>query len=251
MKQKEFNQIFVETVSHPDENLTEIIMPFIKKNPKLPAEKALNVYREDYQYRLLEALKNTYRATHFILGDEDFSYLSFDYIKKHFSTSPDLDDYGEGLANFSSEHDLGQAYIFLADLLTFEWQYRLLFHRAHEKGIESNDLLLNQGRPITLVSSHLLYESPFTIRELFNLKDQKESDEEFDFEQPQYLLLLKADVDIVFQILSKGQFEIMKKLQGHTTLNHLIQNAPANLTPDEMKGLFAKLAEFRMIKFLD
>lgn len=251
MNQLEFNQIFIKAVSRPSEDLNKQILPCIKKNHKLPARDALKVYQEDYQYRLLDALKNTYKATHFILGDEDFSFLCFDYIKTHFSTSPDLDDYGESLSIFSSKHELGDSYIFLTELLAFEWQYRLLFHHAHQKGLESNSLLSSPNRTITLVESHFLFESSFAIRELFNLKDHEESDHEFDFKQPQCLLLLKNETRIVFQLLSKGQFEIMKKLQGQTTLGELVQNAPANLTPDEIQDLFAKLAEYRMIKFLD
>src|SRR4051812_23405500 len=99
MKQKEFNFKFVEAISTGN-ILQDDLLSQIKNGPVLNATRALEVYREDYESRLTDALKNTYRGIHSLIGDEDFLLLVKDYIRLHSSNSSDLDDYGSYLSYF-------------------------------------------------------------------------------------------------------------------------------------------------------
>ena len=177
MKQKEFNKIFVETITSKSKLPTELLSQ-IKDGPKLSAIEAIAIYREDYNARLTEALRNTYRAIHFILGDEDFNRLSKAYIAQYPSLSSDLDDYGDNLSLFTFHHDLIQDYIFLAELAHFEWNYRELFHLEPTMGLTAQELiklLHNENERVQLSNKGRILQYQYKISELYALKKEGES----------------------------------------------------------------------------
>jgi hypothetical protein len=163
MKQKDFNLKFTNLVRTP--NIVEQVelLAQIKEGTKLSALRALEVYQEDYHARLTEALKNTYRAISSLIGDEDFYYITSDYIKRHPSNSCDLDDYGNHFSQFLATHPLSEDYIFLSELAHFEWNFREVFHLEQALGVDSLTLMgmlkemlkKSEGPKLQLVNSAL------------------------------------------------------------------------------------------------
>ncbi|MGZ3808114.1 MAG: HvfC/BufC family peptide modification chaperone [Bacteriovorax sp.] len=250
MKQKEFNQKFAEVVrsQKSDRDLTAMI----KDSPRLKAARALEVYQEDYQARMTEALQNTYRAISALIGDEDFFRLSSDYIKAHPSPYSDLDDYGNHLSEFLAAHPLNEDYIFLSELAHHEWTFRTVFHLPCEPGADAlslHGLLQGDSSKVQLVNSARLLHYSFLIDELYALKDatDDEGEQDFDFEHEQFLLMFKSDVMVKVYVLSKNQWEFMKNFQTPHSFSEIFQKAPATMTPEEMKSLFEILGSERLI----
>lgn len=249
MKQKDFNLKFAETIR--SNSSEDILVSYLKDSRKLSAKRALEVYQEDYQARMTEALRNTYAAIHSLIGDEDFFHLAQDYIKKYPSPFSDLDDYGNYLSEFLSTHPLNIDYIFLSELAHFEWNFKEVFHLNDEKGLDALELqniLQDNSTKVQLIGSAKILNYSFTIDKLYSLKETNENDEEeFNFEQEQYLLIHKSGVMVKIHALSKNQWEIMKKFQTPTALLSALQNAPATVTPDEIQNLFLILGTDRIL----
>ncbi|MFA6236134.1 MAG: DNA-binding domain-containing protein [Bacteriovorax sp.] len=249
MKQKDFNQIFVTVVASRSAAPVELLAQ-IKNGPVLSARRALEVYQEDYEARLTEALKNTYRGINAIIGDEDFFILSQDYINTHPSSSSDLDDYGHLLSLHLKDHQLSKDYIFLPELAFFEWNFREVFHQEQIPGLSPEGLMAcleNDRDMLRLCSSLRLLHFNFLITSLYALKDEEDKENELIYEFPEYVLMYKNGVMVKTITLSKNQFEILKKLLAPASLQHCLQNAPATVTPDEIQTLFTILGTERLL----
>ena len=247
MKQNDFNHKFVDLIRNPNSTEEAALTIQIKDGPKLSAAKALAVYQEDYQARLSEALKNTYRAINSLIGDEDFQHLAFGYIKKYSSLSTDLDDYGNHFSLFLINHPLSDDYIFLSELAHFEWNFREIFHLEQNIGVagqQLSEMINSQTTLVQLVNSARVFNYNYLITSLFALKDVDESknieeqDVEFDFQHSQYILMLKNNLMVKTHLLSKNQWEIVKKLLTPNILIDIFQNGPDTVTPEEIKILF-------------
>ncbi len=248
MKQKEFNLKFAETIR--SNQIDEELVALIKDSPKIKAHRALEVYQEDYQARMTEALRNTYRAINALIGDEDFFYLAKDYIENYPSPFSDLDEYGNCFSEFLTAHQLNEDYVFLSELAHFEWNFREVFHQAHEIGLEATllaQLLQEDSCKIQLVHSVRVLHYSFLIDKLYALKDETDhNDEDFDFNQNQYLLIYKDGVMVKIHSLSKAQWKIVNTLEAPHSLLSVLQNADS-ITPSEVQELFQILGANRLL----
>ncbi len=254
MKQKDFNLQFVKAVSSKASDFMEDLVSQIKDGPKLSALAALRVYQEDYQARLTEALRNTYRAIHALIGDEDFNILAKDYIQSTPSNSSDLDDYGNHLSAFLKNHSLINNYVFLSELAHFEWNFRETFHLEQSVGLGPQELMTaiqNENELIQLARSARILDYNFQITPLYALKnsevDDESNDEPFDFKIPQSILMYKLGVQVKTQVLSKNQINFLKQMTVASTLKACFANASADLIPEEIQILFQILGTERLI----
>lgn len=252
MNQKDFNLIFIKAVSDSSTSLQDLLTQ-IKDGPKLSASSALKVYQEDYQARLTEALKNSYKALYSILGDEDFFNLSADYMALHPSVSPDLDDYGGELSAFLNHYPKLADYPFLSELAHFEWCWRHIFHQEEITGLSPHELmntLNDRSKEVQLVTTAKLLEYQFDISGLFTLKDLDDSDseqEQFDYLKKQNIVIYKKGLKVLTHVLSQNQMEIVKNFLSPSNMEKCFQNAPATITPEEIQALFQFLGSERLI----
>jgi hypothetical protein len=82
--------------------------------PPLAVAERLDIYRNAYRVRLIEALNDTYPVLHAVLGDEDFATLGEKFVAAHPSVHRSIRWYGSELAEF-----LGQCSPY-ADVPIFE-----------------------------------------------------------------------------------------------------------------------------------
>jgi hypothetical protein len=247
MNQKDFNQKFVDHIRSGEKNPE--LASLIKDSPRLSALRALEVYQEDYEARLSEALANSYRAVHSIVGDDDFYQLARDYLKIYPSSSSDLDDYGDQMSAFLSTHSLNEDYGFLSELAHFEWSFRNVFHKQEEWGLNANELqeyLTAEATSVRLIQSAQLLHYHYLIDKIYSLSESDE-ESEIDIEHEQYLVMFKRGVMVKTHSLSKNQSEIMKKFQTPATLLSALQSAPATVTPEEIQELFLILGKEQML----
>lgn len=97
------------------------LLPFIKDKNPLPARERLSIYTYAYFKRILDALKLTFPAVARALGNKKFQEVFVEYLVKHPSMSPNLDEAGEKVTEFLSSHKIRKVYPFLPDLAQLEW----------------------------------------------------------------------------------------------------------------------------------
>lgn len=238
MNQQDFNKKFIECI-RTGEN-SEELLTLMKSFSRLPSDRALEVYREDYQARLTDALKNTYRALHAVLGDEDFLLLARDYLKNYPSSYSDLDDYGDKMDDLLRGHLLCDEYPFLSQLAHFEQMFRKIFHHEEVKGLPATDLqtvITDESAKLQLVPSAVVLSYDFSIEKIFS-SCLSEDDSSFDFLIPQIILMFKKNGLVKMHLLSIDQSETLKKFHTPLSFSTCIKTAPATMTPDEMQSLF-------------
>ena len=60
----------------------------------------LDIYRNAYRVRLIEALNETYPVLHAVLGDDDFATLGEEFVAAHPSVHRSIRWYGSELSDF-------------------------------------------------------------------------------------------------------------------------------------------------------
>lgn len=92
----------------------------------VPAQMRLQVYRNAYQARLIDALASNFPYLQVCLGDEAFHQMSLDYIASHPSIHRSIRWYGDALADFLI-HYYDEEFHFIAELAQFEWNMTIAF----------------------------------------------------------------------------------------------------------------------------
>lgn len=241
MNQSEFNKKFIECITR-SQNENEL-MPLVKDSARLSAARAFEVYREDYQVRMTEALKNTFRSIHSVLGDDDFFRMALDYLDRYPSSFSDLDEYGHHLPHYLKNHSLSEDYPFLSQLADFEWAFREIFHSGEVLGPNADELqklFADENTKLVLSPSAKVLHYDFSIEKIYSHKDSDE--EKMNYSSEQFILLFKKNSLVKLHLLSKNQWELVKFFHTPKSLLECVQNAPATMTPEEMSGLFRVLA---------
>ena len=70
---------------------------------KKRTEKNISVYQNNFLYNHLDSLKNIYEGLFKSLGENNFNYFTFQYIKHFPPTEENIDEYGKGFPAFLEE----------------------------------------------------------------------------------------------------------------------------------------------------
>lgn len=108
----------------PDGTLSaEIASQFIKPNDRLSSFERLQIYNQQYWWRLLGAFQDDFPGLRAVLGERRFERLGIAYLDAHGSTSWSLRNLGQHLPAFLEEHpELTTPHTALAlDMARVEW----------------------------------------------------------------------------------------------------------------------------------
>ena len=94
---------------------------------RLDAAARLEIYREAYGLRLIEALQADYRGLHHLLGDQRFAEVARNYILAHPSKHRSVRWFGAQLPEFLAEDASHGDIPVLAELATFDWAVSCAF----------------------------------------------------------------------------------------------------------------------------
>lgn len=97
------------------------------------AERAFEVYRNNYRVNLQEALRVTYPVTARLVGDEFFAAMINVFVTAHPPRSPVLIEYGGELPGFISQFEPAATVPYLADVARLEAAWNDAYH-APESG---------------------------------------------------------------------------------------------------------------------
>jgi hypothetical protein len=98
--------------------------------PPLNVEARLDIYRNAYRARLIEALDEVYPILHWVLGDETFESLGRAFVETHPSEHRSVRWYGVDLAEFLSATPPFAAQPILSEVARFEWTLSEVFDAA-------------------------------------------------------------------------------------------------------------------------
>jgi hypothetical protein len=98
--------------------------------PPLPVEARLDIYRNAYRTRLIEALREVYPILHWVLGDETFDSLGTSFVETHPSEHRSIRWYGSELSEFLSTTGPFAEQPILSEIARLEWTLSEVFDSA-------------------------------------------------------------------------------------------------------------------------
>ncbi len=102
---------------------------FVQSNSRLTSFERLEIYNQQYWYRLLDCLEDDFPGLSAVLGQERFEQLSIEYLKSYPSMSFTLRDIGRELPGFILSHPaLVEPHFDLScQMVRFEWAQIVAF----------------------------------------------------------------------------------------------------------------------------
>lgn len=228
-------------------NFSHEILEQIEPISQLSSEACLQIYSRGYLARLTESLGDTFEATWWVLGDEDFFQITRDYILNHRSNYFDLSDYGEGFPDFLLRTTQANEIPFLVDLAKFEWLFKKTFHSANIGPVDPSFYnQITEDTSLAASDSATLFSSSYSIYELWQLRSQPiELAYELNMNSPNFLLIYKKESQIYIKNLDSKQWVLLNQLfQGETiekSLQSLVTEFPG-LTPIQVQEVFSQVA---------
>lgn len=148
MDEKKYQNHFVKLVQGKCGDDSNEILDLIVPVGDLCNSKVIEVYSNDYQFRLIDALKSNFESLWMLLGDDEFQNLAVGYIKSYPSSFYDLNVYGHKMSVFILDNysEMPSALMF-SELALFEINFWKVFHsqNSRKKSIEdfSQDAIVN------------------------------------------------------------------------------------------------------------
>lgn len=214
-----------------------------------PAE-CLEIYSRGYVARLTEAIGETYEATWWVLGDDDFFLLCSNYIKCTPSNFYDLSEYGDGFLNFLAKQNQAVEIPFLVDLARFELAFKDIFHKGNvtTPAIDwANATNRGDSFRLNISPSALLMESRFPIYTIWRSRSESvERLASVDLAKAENLLMYKQNSQVFVRILDGDEFALMSALAQQKPLGDaldcLMQVRP-DATPERVQAVFSTVAQ--------
>ncbi|MFT5111863.1 MAG: hypothetical protein ACI8P9_001185 [Parasphingorhabdus sp.] len=182
----------------------------------LPAERRLQVYRNNMQASLTESLACTYPAIAKLVGEDYFNTLARLYIKAHPSQSGDLHQFGNRLADYLKDYQAAARLPYLPDLARFEWCYHEIFHAVEESSLGIDSLNSLSVEQLSNIRFHLhpatrLVASSYPLVSIWQLAGQDSSSPgTIQLDQGgEFVALARRNYEISFQILDEHQFRFL------------------------------------------
>ncbi|GAC1675090.1 MAG: DNA-binding domain-containing protein [Steroidobacteraceae bacterium] len=104
--------------------------------PPLTVAARLDIYRNAYRVRLIEALGDTFPVLHAVLGDEVFEEMGAEFVHAHPSLHRSIRWYGGNLAEFLSMHPSCAGQPIFAELALLEWTLAEVFDSADAEPLQ-------------------------------------------------------------------------------------------------------------------
>ncbi|MGE0172087.1 MAG: putative DNA-binding domain-containing protein [Oligoflexales bacterium] len=244
---KKLQTRFAEAVL--DKNLTPELMAEIKVPARVahPA-RILDVHREGYFLRLIEALGETYDATWWLLGDKDFFEHARAYVNHNKSSYYNLSDYGQSFPYYLAETLESKKFYFLTDLARLEWEFKEIFHTAQHTTLDPEVLQSKlAGENITLhLGAVRTMRSAHKVIEIWRNRNKPYDQVSFDTEGNEIILLFKQEGKIFMQDIPEARFNIIESLTTPQELESALEQHP-DLKPEEVAETFAFLMQEGLI----
>ena len=164
---KDFQRLMLNAVRRPltaDESMQpkwndgrptqEVASAFIRPNDRMTAFDRLEVYNQQYWWRLTASLQEDFRGLHAVIGDEAFDRLVVAYLEEHPSRSWTLRNLGSQLPSFVEAHpEFVRPHFNLAiDVARMEWARVVAFDDPAWPELDASQLATRaaENKPLAL-----------------------------------------------------------------------------------------------------
>ena len=191
----------------------------------IKSKQRLNIYRNNVNISLREALSAVYPVVNLLVGDEFFKSMAHNYIKLHPSMSGNLHDFGKHFSQFIKNFSPARKLIYLPDIAKLEWAYHSIFHAANSPTFDIEKLqqvsTTDYGELFFKLSpACTLIDSQYPILQIWKTNKALIDNPELEPFEPisldeggDLILVLRKDLDIEFHQLSACEFSFLKALQ--------------------------------------
>ncbi len=184
----------------------------------LQKQRRLQIYRNNVQTGLTDALRAVYPMTQRLIGEACFCFTAQHYLEMYPSTSSSLLDFGNHFPEFVAVFPALQSLPYLTDVARLEGNYHEVFHAADAPNL--NLMLLGtiseqdyDTIQFQLHPSSKLFSSSFPILKIwqFCLNNLAEETLELSSEGIN-LLVIRRNLEIIFEELTTGEFWFLTAL---------------------------------------
>lgn len=210
----------------------------LEPGPHLSARSRLEIYADAYFWRLLEVLENDFPTVRRALGGEGFDAVGRAYLEAYPSRSPSLNALGRHFASWLADEDAARALAwpegapsrrFLADVARIEWTMEEVFDAPQcdvlpedaLQGLAPEDFAATR-LPLIPALRLLVLEHP--------ANDFVEALRSRDAEVPptpaatrQHVAVYRSDFVVYRVPISAARFEILRALEGGSTLGEALE----------------------------
>ena len=195
---QQIQQLFIQAIFDDNSASSAIneLAVYLVHNNQLSSDKQISIYRDSVFGSLSTALAQIYPVCRKLVGEEFFDFMATQYIKKYYSTSPDLAEYGNQLALFIADFKPAAELVYLADVARLEWAWHKAFHGPDQDGLNINDLAKalqqqSQSLSLELALGASLISSIYPVDAIWLAnQDENEHDEVINLDQGGVKLLL-------------------------------------------------------------
>ncbi|OFZ30093.1 MAG: hypothetical protein A2622_09580 [Bdellovibrionales bacterium RIFCSPHIGHO2_01_FULL_40_29] len=214
---------------------------------ELPVRSCADIYKRGYKARLVESLGETYSATWWVLGDDDYLKLAEEFVASTPSRSFDLSDYGKEFPDFLKSSVVVSEIPFISELSRFEWVFKILFHSADVPNKENflSRLSQNPEMKLRLLPSTILWRSNFSIYEIWKQRDGDIAAlNDIDLELPEFILCRKLEGKVRMNYLEESELRLLQQFETPRSIDEAVasyQNLYGELTPESVQSLFSRI----------
>lgn len=121
-------------------DLREVANQYVRASANLTSFQRLEIYNQQYWYRLLDCLEDDFPGLKSLLGERKFEKLSREYLSAHPSSRFSLRDLGENLVSFLEiRNDLIEPDVLLClEMARFEWARIVAFDGMAREPIDEH-----------------------------------------------------------------------------------------------------------------
>jgi len=138
-------------------SMTSVATSFIAPNSRLTPFERLEIYNQQYWYRVLDALAEDFKVLRAVVGSRAFHELSDDYLVDHPSRSFSLRNLGSKLADWLAAHPriAGRRHRLAVDVTRIEWAFVEAFDNAERTPLTLDQIATLDGGSILGLQPHL------------------------------------------------------------------------------------------------
>lgn len=182
-------------------------------------EKRLSVYRNNFFYKVTEALAAIYPAIKRLVGDGFFHYAAHEYIQIHRPKNGILARYGSDFAEFLDGFAPAANYPYLGDVARLEFAWLQAYHEKDVVPLTARQL---QSLPyegfsdlrLKLHPSRRFLTSPYPIAKIWQLSCQDEDpQEQIEFSRgTTHVLVIRPRMEVEVRTLTPEAYYFLERL---------------------------------------
>ena len=213
------------------------IEAIISGDQRLAAAERLGIYATAYFYRLLDCLKEDYRATLAVLGGEAFQRLIADYLVQFPPTEPSISYAGQHLADFIAKERICTECPFAEDLARLERTTIEVFHGPDAEALDAETMrsIPTDQWPMFELRLHpavKFLELNWRVSDVLSAVNEKR-EWSVPARQRSRMIVFKQNAEVYFRALEVGEKRALERARARVTFAEVCEEIAAEIEVDQ------------------